>query len=129
MAAGLPRFAFAQDALAFQGTGEFWDWEYAPRQAFMQELITEWQAANPGITLNYTIFPFGDLGTKLLTANEAEQNPPISNVHNEWRPALQKSGLLAPYPEDLFTDLDKLASTPFLRAMGGNLQCVEKFGL
>ncbi|MEZ4669668.1 MAG: extracellular solute-binding protein [Anaerolineae bacterium] len=121
VAGGLPRFAGAQDALAFQGTAEFWDWEYEPRQTFMQELIAEWQAANPGITLNYTTFPWGDLGTKLLTSNEAEQNPPISNVHSEWRPALQKSGLLAAYPEDLFTDLDKLASTPFLKAMDGKV--------
>lgn len=119
--AGLPRFASVQEALSFQGTAEFWDWEYEPRQALMKQLIEEWQAANPGITLNYTSFPWGDLGTKLLTANEAAQNPPISNVHNEWRPALQKSGLLAPYPEELFPDLDKLASTPFLRAYDGKV--------
>lgn len=123
LANGLPRFLMAQDAapLTFQGTSEFWDWEYVPRQEYMQQLISEWQELNPGITLNYTTFPYGDLGTKLLTANEAQQNPAISNVHSEWRPALQKSGLLAPYPEDLFTDLDKLASTPFLRAMDGKV--------
>lgn len=122
MAARLPFAlpAHAQDALTYQGTAEFWDWEYAPRQAYMQQLITEWQQANPGITLNYTTFPFGDLGTKLLTANEAEQNPPISNVHNEWRPSLQRNGLLAAYPEDLF-DYSLLASTPFLRGMDGNV--------
>ena len=39
----------------------------------MQQLIEEWQAANPGITLTYTTFPWGDLSTKLLTANEAER--------------------------------------------------------
>lgn len=120
-AAFAAQFPFAHRALAqFQGTAEFWDWEYAPRQAYMAQLIAEWQAENPGLTLNYTAFPYGDLGTKLLTSNEAEQNPPISNVHSAWRPALQRAGLLAPYPEDLF-DYTQLASSPFLRAMDGNI--------
>lgn len=122
LAAGLPfaQFAARAQEAAFQGTAEFWDWEYAPRQDYMKQLIEEWQAANPGITLNYTAYPWGDLGPRLLTANEAQQNPPISNVHNEWRYALQKSKLLAPYPEDLF-DYSQLASTPSLRAMDGNV--------
>jgi ABC-type glycerol-3-phosphate transport system substrate-binding protein len=54
---GFPLLARAQDASAFQGAAEFWDWEYAPRQAYMQQLITEWQEANPGISFNYTTFP------------------------------------------------------------------------
>jgi ABC-type glycerol-3-phosphate transport system substrate-binding protein len=120
MAGNLPMSRLRAQELAFQGTGEFWDWEFEPRQAFMQQLIDEWQAANPGITLNYTAFPYGDLGTKLLTSVEADQNPPISNVHNEWRFALEKSGKLAPYPEELF-DFSALASTPFLRAYDGNI--------
>lgn len=119
LAAGTPLRRLAAQS-GFQGTADFWDWEYSPRQAYMQQLIEEWQAANPGVTLNYTTFPWGDLGTKLLTANEAQQNPPISNVHNEWRPALQRAGLLAPYPEDLF-DYSLLASTPYLRAGDGNI--------
>jgi ABC-type glycerol-3-phosphate transport system substrate-binding protein len=119
LAAGSPLRRLAAQS-GFEGSADFWDWEYAPRQAYMQQLIEEWQAANPGVTLNYTTFPWGDLGTKLLTANEAEQNPPISNVHNEWRPALQRAGLLAPYPEDLF-DYSQLASTPYLRAGDGNI--------
>jgi multiple sugar transport system substrate-binding protein len=118
--AGLPALrALAQNA-GFQGTADFWDWEYIPRQEYMQRLIGEWQAANPGVAFNYTAFPWGDLSTKLLTSNEAEQNPPVSNVHNEWRPALQRAGLLAPYPEELF-DYSQLASTPTLRAGDGNI--------
>lgn len=119
-AAGLPLHYLAAQGSGFQGSADMWDWEYERRQAYMQQLITEWQEANPGITLNYTAFPYGDLGTKLLTANEAQQNPPISNVHADWRPALQRAGLLAAYPEDLF-DYSKLASTPFLRAGDGNI--------
>lgn len=119
LTARFPTLARAQ-GLTFQGTGEFWDWEFAARGEYFAQLIGEWQALNPGITLNYTAFPWSDLGTKLLTANEAEQNPPISNVHNAWRPSLQKSGLLVPYPEDLF-DYSQLASTNALRSMDGNI--------
>ena len=123
MLTGFPfaqRLAAQEGALAFQGTAEFWDWEFLRRQEYMQQLIAEWQELNPGVTFNYTAFPYGDLGTKLLTANEANQNPPISNVHNEWRLQLQKNGLLVPYPEDLF-DYTQLASTPSLRGMDGKI--------
>ena len=51
-ASSLPSFAFAQDALTFKGTSDFWDWEFAPRQEYYKQLITEWQEAKPGITLN-----------------------------------------------------------------------------
>jgi len=120
LVAGVPLHRLIAQGGGFQGAADFWDWEYEPRQTYMRQLITEWQEANPGITLNYTTFPYGDLGTKLLTANEAEQNPPISNVHSDWRPALQRANLLAPYPEDLF-DFSQLASTPYLRTGDGQI--------
>lgn len=106
----------ANGALAFKGTAEFWDWaaEGDARYATMQELVQQWQAANPGITLNYRSFGYDDMQTKLLTAASAGNGPPFSNVHNYWRLDLERAGLLVPYPDDMF-NWDELLSTPFNR--------------
>ena len=58
-------------AQGFQGAADFWDWEYEPRQAYMQQLITEWQEANPGVTLNYTTFPYNIRGNVWALNNAA----------------------------------------------------------
>lgn len=98
----------------FKGEIEFWDWEFPPRNEAMQRLIGEWQAANAGATLKYTTQGWDDLGTKLLAAATAGSAPPFSNVHSFWRPELQRAGVLAPYPDEIF-DLNALWSTPFNR--------------
>jgi ABC-type glycerol-3-phosphate transport system substrate-binding protein len=98
--------------LTFKGHIEFWDWNYDPREVFLEQLIEEWQGLNPGITLSRSSLPWGDAQTKLLTAVSAGNPPPFSNVHVVWRYQLQKSKSLEPYPEDLLP-FDKLVSTPF----------------
>ena len=112
---GLPQIASAQSLEM-----ELWDWNFDPRAAYIGEKIEAWLGENPGSSINYSTFGWGDLQTKLLTASEAGTNPPFSNVHNVWRPTLQKAGALVPYPEDMW-DYDQLASTPFLRDSMGNI--------
>lgn len=116
---GLPQIAMAQN-LAFEGEMELWDWNFDGRAAYIGEKIEAWQSENAGASINYSTFGWGDLQTKLLTASEAGTNPPFSNVHNVWRPTLQKAGALVPYPDDMW-DYDLLASTPFLRDSEGNI--------
>jgi sn-glycerol 3-phosphate transport system substrate-binding protein len=98
----------------FAGEMEFWDWNFEPRQTFLNELFAAYQAEKPGITFNYTTQEWGDAQTKLLTAASAGNPPPIANIHASWRPDLQRAGALVPYPEDLLP-FDKLLSTPFMR--------------
>jgi ABC-type glycerol-3-phosphate transport system substrate-binding protein len=98
----------------FEGEIQFWDWNFEPRQTYFQELFAQYQAAKPGVTINYTSQEWGDAQTRLLTAASANNPPPLANIHAAWRPDLQRSGFLHPYPEDLLP-FDKLLSTPFLR--------------
>lgn len=98
--------------LTFQGNLEFWDWEFAARQAAEDEIIARWQERYPGITLSYQVLPYADAETKLLTAATAGEGPPFANVHFNWRVELQRAGVLVPYPADLF-NYDELISTPF----------------
>ena len=113
--------ASAQEAdLAYEGTVEFWDWEFAPRQAAADELIAQWKEKYPEITIEYQVQPYADAETKLLTAATAGEGPPFANVHVNWRGDLQRAGILVPYPPDLF-DFEELISTPFNRDAEGNI--------
>ena len=68
--------ASAQDApLAFTGDIEFWDWEFAPRQAAEDEIIADWKERYPDINLSYQVLPYSDAETKLLTAATAGEGP------------------------------------------------------
>lgn len=96
------------------GTIEFWDWAYPPRVALFKRLVSEWEADHPDADLKYNPLEWTVIETKILTAAAAGTGPAFSNMHFFWRYDLQRAGLLAPYPEDMF-DWDDLISTPFNR--------------
>lgn len=98
----------------FEGTIEFWDWAHEPRVEFTERLVEEWQKDHPEATLKYNPLGWTDIETKLLTVATAGSGPAFSNVHYFWRYDLQRAGVLAPYPDEMF-DWDKLVSTPFNR--------------
>jgi ABC-type glycerol-3-phosphate transport system substrate-binding protein len=93
---------------------EFWDWDHEPRVIFLNQLVDEFQSQNPGIQLKYNPLGWTDIETKLMTVATAGSGPIFSNVHFFWRYDLQRAGVLAPYPEDMF-NWDQLLSTPFNR--------------
>jgi multiple sugar transport system substrate-binding protein len=99
---------------AFQGDIEFWDWAYPPRIALLKRLVKEWESDNPDVTLKYNPLEWTEIETKILTAATSGAGPAFSNMHYFWRYDLQRAGVLAPYPEDMF-DWDDLISTPFNR--------------
>ena len=113
--------ASAQDApLAYTGDIEFWDWEFAARQAEADAIIESWKSRYPEINLSYQVLPYSDAQTRLLTAATAGEGPPFANVHFNWRVDLQRAGVLVPYPADLL-DFDSLISTQFNRDASGNI--------
>jgi multiple sugar transport system substrate-binding protein len=101
-------------AASSQGPLEFWDWAHEPRVEFTEQLIKEFKEIHPEIELKYNPLGWTDIETKLLTVATAGSGPAFSNVHFFWRYDLQRAGVLAPYPDDMF-DWDKLLSTPFNR--------------
>lgn len=98
----------------FQGELEFWDWAHEPRVVYTEEIVKEFQAAHPGVTLKYNPLGWTDIETKLLTVATAGSGPAFSNIHFFWRYDLQRAGVLAPYPDDVF-EWNKLVSTPYNR--------------
>ena len=100
--------------LAYKGELEYWDWDYEPRAALLEKYSNAWVAEHPAITLKRVSQAYADAQTKLLTAASSGNNPPFANIHNTWRPAIQRQVLLEPYPDDLLP-FDKLLSTPYNR--------------
>ncbi|HYN89294.1 MAG TPA: extracellular solute-binding protein, partial [Ardenticatenaceae bacterium] len=104
----------AAGASTFQGTIEFWDWAHDPRVALMERLVSEWEQTHAGVDLKYNPLDWTEIETKILTAASAGSGPAFSNVHYFWRFEMQRSGVLAPYPDDLF-NWSQLISTPYNR--------------
>ena len=113
-AADQPAAAADAPATGFQGELEFWDWDYEPRMNYTDQLVKEFEAAHPGVTLKYNPLPWTDIETKLLTVASAGSGPAFANVHFFWRYDLQRAGALSPYPDDIW-DWGELISTPFNR--------------
>jgi multiple sugar transport system substrate-binding protein len=111
---GAPSSEAAPGAEGFQGEVEFWDWAHDPRVQYTEQIVQEWQEQHPGVTLKYNPLGWTDIETKLLTVATAGSGPAFSNIHFFWRYDLQRAGVLAPYPDDMF-EWDKLISTPFTR--------------
>jgi multiple sugar transport system substrate-binding protein len=99
---------------AFQGTIEFWDWAYPPRIALLKRLAKGWEDDHPDVNLKYNPLEWTEIETKILTAATSGTGPAFSNIHYFWRYDLQRAGILAPYPEDIF-NWENLISTPFNR--------------
>jgi ABC-type glycerol-3-phosphate transport system substrate-binding protein len=112
--AAAPQAAAPASPGGYQGEIEFWDWAHQPRVRFTEQLVQEWEAQHPGVVLKYNPLGWTDIETKLLTVATAGSGPAFSNIHFFWRYDLQRAGVLAPYPDDMF-EWDKLISTPFTR--------------
>jgi ABC-type glycerol-3-phosphate transport system substrate-binding protein len=98
----------------YQGEIEFWDWDFTPRSEFLDQLAAEFNAAHPGVIIKPNQIGWTEIETKILTVATGGTGPAMSNIHYFWRYDLQRAGILAPYPEQMW-DWSDLISTPFNR--------------
>jgi multiple sugar transport system substrate-binding protein len=66
-----------------------------------QAIIDEYEAANPGVTIELRTVPFDQLLTTIITGRTAGTNPDVYHFYNLWMPEFVSSGLLAAPPEDV----------------------------
>ncbi|MEJ7763164.1 MAG: extracellular solute-binding protein, partial [Thermomicrobiales bacterium] len=81
---------------------EYWQYELASKTALVNELIPEFQAANPGITVRHVNFPYDDFRQQVAAAVQAGEGPDVLNVYYGWIPAYVQQQFLVPFPEDIF---------------------------
>jgi multiple sugar transport system substrate-binding protein len=81
---------------------EYWQYELESKTALVNELIPEFQAANPDITIKHVNFPYDDFRAQVAAAVQAGGGPDVLNVYYGWIPAYVQQELLVPFAEDIF---------------------------
>jgi multiple sugar transport system substrate-binding protein len=85
---------------------EYWQYFFKERVEAMDELIKRFQAANPGITVKHTHFPYAQYRTKTAAAVPAGEGPTVMQLFFGWMREYAKAGLLQPLPADMFKPAD-----------------------
>lgn len=83
-------------AAASQTTVTYWTHVNAPAQKVERQLISQFEAQNPNIKINYVVVDFNSLPTKLTTALAGGAGPDIFNYFRSFAPALVQRDLIAP---------------------------------
>jgi multiple sugar transport system substrate-binding protein len=131
-ASGLARSSSAQDATPAAGAGQFtdasyqpaaaveieyWQYAYATKVDLVNQLIPEFEAANPLIKIKHVNFPYDDFRNQVAAAVQAGEGPDVLNVYFGWIPAYVQQQFLIGLPADIFpTDLIESAFFPTVQA-------------
>ncbi|WP_364146251.1 extracellular solute-binding protein [Paenibacillus sp. LPE1-1-1.1] len=83
-------------------TIEYWQYEFPAKVELINELIKEFQALHPNITIKQTNFPYDQYNQKVATLVPAGKGPDIINLYYGWLPKYVSSGYLQKLPEDAF---------------------------
>lgn len=83
-------------------TIEYWQYEFPAKVELINELIKEFQALHPNITIKQTNFPYDQYNQKVATLVPAGKGPDVINLYYGWLPKYVSSGYLQPLPESAF---------------------------
>lgn len=81
---------------------EYWQYTFKQRVEAIDELIAQFQKANPGITVKHVNVPYDNYRTRIAAAIPAGEGPDVAQLFYGWLTDYIKGGLLQPLPEDLF---------------------------
>ncbi|MGO4704623.1 extracellular solute-binding protein [Microvirga sp. 2MCAF38] len=97
---------------------EYWQYVFDSRVKAMDQLIQKFQAANPGITVKHTTFPYAEYQTKVAASVAAGQGPDVVQLFYGWLDGFISGKLVQPLPKDMFPH-DKIESEffPIVSAM------------
>ncbi|RXT54601.1 ABC transporter substrate-binding protein [Bosea sp. Tri-44] len=81
---------------------EYWQYVFDARIKAMNELIKRFEAANPGIKVKHTTFPYADYQTKIAAAVPAGQGPDMVQLYYGWLDNFVGAKFIQPLPRDAF---------------------------
>lgn len=81
---------------------EYWQYFFDARVEAMEQLIENFQAANPDITVTMTHFPYADYRTKVAAAIPAGEGPDVVQLFYGWLNDYVAADLIQPLPADVF---------------------------
>lgn len=81
---------------------EYWQYFFDARVSAMEQLIENFEAANPDITVKMTHFPYADYRTKVAAAVPAGEGPDVVQLFYGWLNDYVEAQLIQPLPADAF---------------------------
>ncbi|MEO8757222.1 MAG: extracellular solute-binding protein [Devosia sp.] len=81
---------------------QYWQYVFETRVTAMDQLIKNFEAANPDITVTQTTFPYADYQTKVIAAQAAGQGPDVLQFYYGWLDQFRKGGVLQPLDSAAF---------------------------
>lgn len=81
---------------------EYWQYFFDARVTAMEQLIENFEAANPDITVKMTHFPYADYRTKVAAAIPAGEGPDVVQLFYGWLNDYINADLIQPLPESNF---------------------------
>lgn len=81
---------------------EYWQYFFDARVDAMEQLIENFQEANPDITVKMTHFPYADYRTKVAAAVPAGEGPDVVQLFYGWLNDYVTADLIQPLPADAF---------------------------
>lgn len=80
----------------------YWQYEFATRVDAMNQLIEQFNAANPDIIVVQETFPYDGYLTQVPTAVAAGAGPDVAQLFYGWVHAWSRAGYIEPLPEEYF---------------------------
>ena len=100
----------------------------AQQDALNKTLIPAFEAANPGITVNYVDVPYDSLLQKLTTSAAGGTLPDLVRSDIGWVPQLAQLGVLEPL-SDSMSDFKSLSAATYPGSLSTNLYNGKYYGL
>ena len=100
---------------------EYWQYELPAKTELVNELIPEFEAANPGIKIKHVNFPYDDFRQQVAAAVQAGEGPDVLNVYFGWIPAYVQQQFLTAFPQDIFPH-DEIESAFFPTVTAAKIQ-------
>lgn len=97
---------------------EYWQYFFDARVTAMEQIIEDFEAANPDITVKMTHFPYADYRTKVAAAIPAGEGPDVVQLFYGWLNDYKEAKLIQPLPASDFPASDIDANFfPMVQAM------------
>ena len=85
---------------------EYWQYFFKERVEAMDALIAQFEAANPGVKVKHTHFPYAQYRTKTAAAVPAGEGPTVMQLFFGWMREYAKAKLIQPLPAAMFNPAD-----------------------
>lgn len=81
---------------------EYWQYVFDTRVQAMDQLIANFEAANPDITVKHVTFPYADYQTRVVAAKVAGQGPDVVQLFYGWLDNFVAGQLIQPLDPEVF---------------------------